>query len=445
MKSPTIFLYLIATNAIAAAADVSAQFDVAVRDISGKLRSGRLTALSAQELSVNDNNGNAFALPMTKLLRIDRRSPPRNGKSAAAFVYLSNGDRLAVTAAKIDGDDLHVVWNGIPGKPALKLPLLSVRAILLQRPAGGAEFRRLESLLLGHRQQHDLLVLRNGDQVTGRLNSLDADRVVMSGTAGRIARSNVRAVVFDPRYVETPKPTERILLRLADGTRLSAKSAVLKSGGNLRVQLQTGGEFDVPWSSVVSLQRVGGNVLPLSALTPATFEHTPYLDGKRPLRTDRNVLGGPLVLRGREYSLGLGMHSRSRAVYDLPRNAVHFLATIGIDDAARGKGAAVFVVQLDGKTVFTSPLLRGKDAPVQVGPIPLVGHKRLTLAVEFGPDGDILDYADWCDAVLVGTSKVGSRRSDDRMIGARSSSSRYSVPSTKYSVPADRRLFDLRP
>jgi len=411
----TTLVHLIA--GIAATADAPTQYDVAVRDISGKLRSGRLTALDAQQLSVKANGGNTFALPMSQLLRIDRGTPLRTGKPSPAFVYLANGDRLAVTATKLDGDDLHAAWSGIPGKPALKLPLLSVRAIVLQRPAGRTAFRRLESLLLAHRRQHDLLVLRNGDQVTGRLKSLDADHAVMSGTAGKIPRSNVRAVAFDPRYVETPKSTERILLRLADGTRVSAKSAVLKSDGKLRVQLQTGGEFGIPWSAVVSLQRVGGNLLPLSSLAPATFEHTPYLDGQWPLQTDRNVLGGPLVLRGREYSLGLGMHSRSRAVYDLPRNAAHFLATIGIDDAARGKGAAVFVVQLDGKTVYTSKVLTGNDAPVQVGPIPLAGSKRLTLAVEFGPDGDILDYADWCDAVLVGKSKVEESKVGKSKVG----------------------------
>jgi hypothetical protein len=388
-----------------------ADFDVSVRDIAGKTHSGKLVALNTNQLTLRSDDGKDVAIPLSQLLRIDRRTPPRN-RAATAFVYLANGDRLAATATKIDGDDLHVIWNGLPNKPAMKLPLLSVRAILFQRPPARTAFRRLESTLLQHRQQHDLVVLRNGDQVTGRLKALDTENVVMSGSTGKIARSNVQAVAFDPRYVKSPKSTAaRFLLRLADGARVSAKTAVLDSDGKLHIPLQAGGELRLPWASVVSLQRVGGNVIPLSSLTPTTFEHTPYLDGKRPLQTDRNVLGGPLALRGREYSIGLGMHSRSIATYAIPANAGQFLATIGIDDDARGEGKAVFVVQLDGKTVSTSPPLTGKDPAVQVGPIPLAGHKRLTLIVEFGQYGDILDYADWCDAMFVEGRRVESRRS----------------------------------
>jgi hypothetical protein len=51
--------------------------------------------------------------------------------------------------------------------------------------------------------------------------------------------------------------------------------------------------------------------------------------------------------------------------------------------------------------VFTSPVLTGRSAPVDLGPLDVAGAHELTLVVEYGEYGDILDYADWGDAVLV--------------------------------------------
>ena len=78
-----------------------------------------------------------------------------------------------------------------------------------------------------------------------------------------------------------------------------------------------------------------------------------------------------------------------------------FMATTGIDDAARGKGSVQFAVEVDGKRVFTSKPTTGSMPAVSIKPIDVAGKQKLTLVVDYGQLGDIQDYADWCNAVLI--------------------------------------------
>ena len=151
----------------------------------------------------------------------------------------------------------------------------------------------------------------------------------------------------------------------------------------------------------MSIRCLGGRAVYLSDLKPASYQHQPYLAGEWELKPDRNVLGEPLRLDGQEYPKGLGMHSQSIVSYDLNGKFQTFRATAGVDDAAQTGGSVVFAVEVDGKPVFQSEPQTAKQPALQLPPIPLAGAKRLTLRVEFGEFGDVLDYADWCDAVLI--------------------------------------------
>lgn len=398
------------TNREEAGRRLSGPLQARVRLISGRNVSGVFSSLDAKKLTIRSNAktgdaaGRTERIPVADVLHVDFGSEGNERELSERFVYLANGDRLAVSPVKMDGEFLHGVWNTLPDRPSIRLPLLSVRGIVLHRPRGAREWSRLDAMLMSAPGSAggDRLVLRNGDRLTGRLTSLDEDSVTMSGDVGKVSRKRVRAVVFDPRYVKKPGTLgPRTIVQLSDGTRLTVDRAVAATTAAMQVQTSRGTKLELPLKAIRSLLFLGKRVVPLSRRKPAAFEHTPYLDGKHPLRKDRNVLGGPLVLRGREYALGLGMHSRSRATWALSGDERHFLATVGVDDAAGGKGSVVFRVLVGGKAVFTSPVLTGKSKPLSVGPIPLKGHKRLTLIADFGPFGDLLDLADWCDAVLV--------------------------------------------
>ncbi len=102
-----------------------------------------------------------------------------------------------------------------------------------------------------------------------------------------------------------------------------------------------------------------------------------------------------------EYPKGLGTHSRNTVTYRLAGKFRRFHATIGIDDSAAGRGSVVFEVLLDGKTAYKSDVVTGASSAVTIERLDVTGTQILTLSVDFATDGDILDHADWCDALLI--------------------------------------------
>ena len=51
------------------------------------------------------------------------------------------------------------------------------------------------------------------------------------------------------------------------------------------------------------------------------------------------------------------------------------------------------------KSKFTSKVVRGDDAPVDIS-IDLAGARQVSLMVDFADRGDVLDHANWLDAAF---------------------------------------------
>jgi hypothetical protein len=228
-------------------------------------------------------------------------------------------------------------------------------------------------------------------------------KLVGDNVPGSLSRKGVVAVIFNPELQDLPALDEPGgLVTLIDGSRLRVRGLQSIDPDVLGCQALCQTPFEFPYAAVVSVQFLGHGCQPLSELEPADSQFTPFLAEQWPWRRDRNCLGQPLQLRGNCHATGLGVHSRQRLDYDLKGRAEAFLATVGIDDSARGRGAVEFTVLVDDQPVWSSGVVRGRDEP---RPIPLVSLKkarRLTLLVDFGPDANVLDHADWCDAVLIG-------------------------------------------
>jgi len=150
------------------------------------------------------------------------------------------------------------------------------------------------------------------------------------------------------------------------------------------LEWQNGNAWPPPAASVADV--------PLSALPPQfTVQDTGWL------RFDHNQAGAPLRIGTRTYERGIGTDAPSRITYQLDGAYRTFAADIGIDAAAGTRGSAVFTVQVDGTTKFSSDLIGGGAAalPVQVD---VSGARTLTLVVSPGSDGGASDWADWADA-----------------------------------------------
>jgi hypothetical protein len=109
--------------------------------------------------------------------------------------------------------------------------------------------------------------------------------------------------------------------------------------------------------------------------------------------------GHTLVLDGRSYIKGIGAHAASRVVVDLAGQYTRFSSDVGVDDEMGGSGSVVFQVLADGKSIFTSPVLRGSSTTQAVN-LDVTGVKTLALVIDDGGDGIASDHADWAGARL---------------------------------------------
>ncbi len=114
---------------------------------------------------------------------------------------------------------------------------------------------------------------------------------------------------------------------------------------------------------------------------------------------DRTVDGHPLTLGGKIYSHGFGTHADSRLVLDLKGSARRFAAWVGLDDETHGQGSVEFRVIADGKTLWSSGVMRGKE-PAKAINVDVSGVKKLILQVGDAGDGITYDHADWAGATI---------------------------------------------
>jgi alpha-galactosidase len=133
----------------------------------------------------------------------------------------------------------------------------------------------------------------------------------------------------------------------------------------------------------------------------------PYLSVAWPYRADRNVLGRPLMVGGKRYLKGLGMHSAARITYRLDGKYQRFDATAALDDSSQGRGSVTFGVYLlrngEWKQAAVSDTVRGAAPPEPVS-VDVRGAEMITLTVDYADRGDELDHADWLDARLLPNS-----------------------------------------
>lgn len=141
-----------------------------------------------------------------------------------------------------------------------------------------------------------------------------------------------------------------------------------------------------------------------------------------------------LSIDGNLFNRGLGTHAPSRLEIGLDRKGIRFESVIGMDrsiavfydketrDTLRNRagyiydnkidhydytagGTAIFIVVLDGKTVFVSDTLTIDSDPVKVS-IPLSRSTTMELIVEDAGDGSFADYANWADAKIVSSDSA---------------------------------------
>lgn len=367
---------------------------------------GRVVSMSIDEVTLEDSSGRKTSLELKSLISLRQQTRPGwkvLPPIGQSWVYLATGDRLCVEPTQIDETELTAGWNRFEALPPVRIPLEACRGVAFTFASDPVKQGLLISSLTGRTETSDLIVLRNGDRLQGELLGLAEDTVKIETSLGEVQPKArlVERIVFNPELVfaEPPEGSVRSVL-LSDGSVVNLKTAS-SDGLVLTGTLLGGTKVVMPIEEVHELAVFGAAAVPLAGIPPARQTVTPFLDTQRPLRKNRNVLGGVLSLRGRPSLTGLGVASGTTLEWDLDGSWKSFQATVGIDDAARGRGSVVFEIRLDERSVWRSEELTGSSRPVTVPRVELAGAKKLSLHVGFAQQGNVLDYANWADAVLI--------------------------------------------
>lgn len=384
----------------------------------------------AQELNVYAegwllNKGDDFqslaAAEILSVMNTGAKPPEDLSPGAVSRLYLSNGDRLVgqLVALSEEGLELKPLVGGSErdtGEPesrkpsssaennaptVLKIPLTSVRALEWMPPGRSPTSEKLLTFEDSARQ--DILRLKNGDQLSGELTTIALDSLEFLDDQGSrtIQTGEVRALLFNPELLIEPEPVKNdCRIALSDGTLLTLSELTLLDFNRFELKTVLAGTYQVPLERLVSLCTFSENVVPLSRRVPSKVRYTPFLSSIPAWQTDRSVTGAPMQMGGGRYLTGIGVHSRTEITWPLEEGDSRLLADVGIDDSTKGGGSVTFSVLLDGEVAFESGPVRGGELPRLID-IDLKGKQDLTLLVDFGERGDVLDRANWGLAVIV--------------------------------------------
>ena len=383
-----------------------AQVKVRVETVSVEPVIGRLARLTDSRLELLSESGRKQTIDLKNVLAVsatdfDGVSVPPSSKTP--WLFLSTGDRLRMTPLVVDDESIVASWHSFSLLPPVTLPLELCRGILMSVPASTAEQGRSFGQLLNHDEEVDLITLGNGDRIVGEFVSLQDEHFTLDTSIGevRTSVSQTRSLVFNPDLVSLPEtPDAFAAMVLSDGSTVYLRS--ISSDGDLLIAESIGGfELSIPVTTLRTIRFYDTSRVDLTKLTPAETNVVSYLTMTRPPQVNRNVIGGFLSLRGQLVPSGFGVVSGTTQTWPLDSEYKEFRATVGIDDAAQGAGSVVFKVLVDGAVVWESDQLTGKSAPIVIPPVNLSGANQLSLVVENADRGNVLDYADWCEPVLI--------------------------------------------
>jgi len=355
------------------------------------------------------------------VMNTEAKPPGDLSRGVISRLYLSNGDRLVgqlVALSEIELElkplaagserDGNEPESGTAPRDAghnaptvLKIPIESVRA-LEWLPAGTAPNRE-KLLTFADSVNQDVLKLNNGDQLSGELTTIGLDSLKFLDDQGSrtVPTNEVRALLFNPELLNEPQAVKNYRrIALSDGSLLTVTKLTLLNFNRFELKTVLAGTYQVPLEMLVNLTTFSENLVPLSRRTPADVNYTPFLSSIPPWQADNNVTGTPMQMAKGRYLTGIGVHSRTSITWPLEEGDSRFLADIGIDDSTNGGGNVTFTVLLDDDIAFESGPVPGGELPRLIN-VDLTGKKTLTLLVDFGAGGDVLDRADWGNAVIV--------------------------------------------
>lgn len=315
------------------------------------------------------------------------------------LIHLKDGSR---TPARILSGGQRQIAIETRWSKSLTVPLSLLRAIRFVERQNPAAQEAFEQALADPKATEDRLIVVKNERPTtlkGLMESLSPD----GGSFRWRERSipvkapEVYGVVLAAETSEVASAPAACTMR--DGSIWAGRITGV-STESIRLQPASEGMFDLPIDQIGEIRFRSERVRFLDELTPAKYEFEPFGATRWPYRVNRSAANRPMRIGGQSFDRGIGVHSRSVLTYDVPQGFRRLAATIGIDEAVGDQGNVIFRVLADGREVFNSSPVTGRDAPRPLLAT-IEGARRIQLVVEYGEDLDIGDQADWAEARLI--------------------------------------------
>ncbi|MGC0343614.1 beta-galactosidase GanA [Streptomyces sp. SLBN-8D4] len=155
-------------------------------------------------------------------------------------------------------------------------------------------------------------------------------------------------------------------------------------------------------------ERIVGGIPAAPPAGKSAVSDLPFLsstNGWGPVERDSSVGeqaagdGRAITISGVNYAKGLGTNALSDVQLYLGGKCSRLTAQVGVDDETGGAGTVTFSVIADGKTLVTTPTMRGRQAAVSVD-VDVSGAQVVDLKVGDAGDGNGNDHGDWAVPTL---------------------------------------------
>jgi hypothetical protein len=387
----------VAMAGAASIASAQAAPDVISHTVNGPLAAAPLLEIGA-DFGVKIGGKQPLVIPGAELIALRRAGAAQPASCPPPFIELTTGDRVPLAdplRLRLEDETLEAALAAPLATAKFAVPQAAVALIAVTSPSD-----------VKGKRTNDLVVLRNGDTLGGKLLGIDVEkgaRLILPDQTLTIPLERIAQIAFNPDFQARPRVKNIYAdVVLANGARLAlAKLTTTGAGGELAAHSHFGHHFTLAAADVLALRMRQGKAVYLDELKPKAYESTPFLDVAWPLAIGRSLLDGPLKIGADSFPLGLGMHSRSQVTYAIDPADAWFEAVVAVDAAAGPRGAVKIDVALDGKSAAgVLRTLKAGAAPAQLR-INVQGAKTMTLVTDFGPRGDVQGHALWVDARLI--------------------------------------------
>lgn len=389
--------------------------DSKISMLDGQAHSGVLTAISATEVEITEN-GASVKLPIDDVMVLEFPVTASTPSEESQMLFFTDGSQVHGTAIARTAKSA-TAQTALFG--AVEASVDAIRAVRLQ--AENPAFTQQWNTFLKRDSEKDNLVVakRDGsglDFLAGIVSNVTATQVefLLDGETIPVPAERVYGIVF-ARTKNAAAPAT-IQLTSSAGDVLAAKSITME-GDQFKTETAWGQTISIALNRVQKIDLSSGRIQYLSDI-PALAERFDGVDPANSLFTglididQQKLLFGPqrnttierqskLRLRGREFTRGLCIHSKTEMQWDLEKKFSAMECLVGIDDevAFNGSHAVALKITGDGNFLFEK-LIATTDEPLPLR-LSLDGISTLTILVDFGDGSSVCDWLDIADAKLV--------------------------------------------